>query len=104
MKDRMQATWNVVLMVLAHVWQALGFLFSPGKLATFMETQHAAGVKQGTATGYINGRSATLTEIARMPRRQRRRLVSGAVKTFGHKPDHTGNWPADWRLYQKRGN
>jgi len=101
MKDRLTALVESVKSILSHIWQVLGFLVSPGKLATYMEQQHTAGVQQGNATGYVNGRTATLTEIARMPRKQRRLLISGAVKTFGRKPARTGQWPADWPAYKR---
>ncbi len=50
------------------------------------QTRHTVeGVKHGTHAG----RNAILSEIARMPRNERRKIVSGAVKVFGRKPRRT---------------
>ncbi len=43
-------------------------------------------VADGFKIGKEDGGRRILAEIARMPRNERRKLVSGAVKTFGCKP------------------
>lgn len=95
MKDKIA----LLVAFVKHIVQVLSFL-APSKLTAFMEEVDGAGFNRGKAVGFVEGRQETLTEFARMPRPLRRKLVSGAVKTFGRKPKGVG---VDWNAYQKRG-
>ena len=67
--------------VLAHM-RVLWGLRKPSGLAAYAAGQR----EQGTRFGMEIGQNRLLSEIALMPRNERRKLVFGAVKTFGRKP------------------
>ena len=73
---------------LAHM-RVLWSLRKPSGFAVWEELLEAVAYKKGCEFGSRVGKNTILAEIARMPRNERRKIVSGAVKVFGRKPRRT---------------
>ena len=73
-----------IRVVLAHI-KVLWSLRTPARLATSDQVSHEIGM----AVGQKLGTNLILAQIARMPRHERRKIITGAVKMFGRKPRRT---------------